>query len=430
MKALLARLWSDLGTIVLALLMAFVIWILGTLEADPFQDKTYSNIPVTIVHQPPDTVLFDTTVEQVAVTVRMRQSVATELKASAFTATLNLSAVRPGVLVSVPISVTSSSNQVRIESVDPAVETIRLESVRTITLPVKIDVQGQVATGYGVAAPLADPDQVTLRGPAPLVEQVVAVQGLVSVTDAREDVVRTVSVVPVDAEGDTVTTGLEWSPNQVNVRVRVFRKVQYKPDVEVVPDLRGQPASGYRLGKPVVQPPRVTLEGPSSALEQIPFVYTEPISIAGGTESLAVQSFLIVPNGIRVVESDFVTVTVEILPILSGRTMTATVQLQGVPPGWIAVPRPSEVDLFLEGPESILSSLTAADVQVVLNLFGYSPGDYRVTPGVNVPEGVTNVSVIPETIEVVISVAPTPTPSTPITVTPGLVLTPTVTATP
>lgn len=430
MKALVERISNDLGTVVLASLMAFVIWILGTLESDPFTDRVFNGIPVTVVGQPPNTVLFDSIAGQVTVTARMRQSLAAELRPSDFAATIDLSSVEPGARVSVPISATSTSDLVRIVNVDPAVSAIHLEAVQSSSLPVEVEIEGQVATGYGVAAPQTDPEQVLVRGAAPLVQQVVGVKALVSVADAREDVVRTVSVVPVDAQGNSLTVDLEWSPDQVDVRVRVFRKVQYKPDVEVVPDLRGQPSAGYRLGRPVVEPPRVTLEGPSTALEETPFIYTEPISIAGRTQSLSVQSFLSVPVGIRVVESDFVTVTVEILPILSGRTMTATVEVRGVPPGWTAILRPSEIDLFVEGPESILADLTPADVQVVLNLFGFAPGEYRVAPDLNVPEGITNVSVIPEKIEVVLALARTPTPSAPPGVGPTAPVTPTVTTRP
>jgi YbbR domain-containing protein len=123
-----------------------------------------------------------------------------------------------------------------------------------------------------------------------------------------------------------------------------------------------------------------------------------------------------------VVGVDFVTVTVELLPIQTSRAMTATVEIRGVSPGWIAIPSPSVVDVILEGPDAILAGMTANDIRVFLDVFGYSLGVHRVEPDVLAPQSVTVVSIIPETIEVAIEVMPLPTPAS--------VTTPTVTTQP
>jgi hypothetical protein len=72
--------------------------------------------------------------------------------------------------------------------------------------------------------------------------------------------------------------------------------------------------------------------------------------------------------------------------------------------------------------------MTSEDLQVVLDVFGLSPGVYRLEPNVTAPEGVVVVSIIPETIEIEIEGEPTPTPT--VTMTPTVTLTPTLTVTP
>ena len=64
--------------------------------------------------------------------------------------------------------------------------------------------------------------------------------------------------------------GLQWTPDAVEVRVIVRRRLGFKPEVEVVPDLRGEPAPGYRLGSVAVDPSTVTLAGVPSVLEELP----------------------------------------------------------------------------------------------------------------------------------------------------------------
>jgi hypothetical protein len=156
----------------------------------------------------------------------------------------------------------------------------------------------------------------------------------------------------------------------------------------------------------------VTLAGPSQVLNDLPgFVETLPISITGATAVLTDRTSLTVPTNVVVVGVDFVTVTVDILPILSSRTMTSVVEIRNLAQGRLATLSPPEVDVILEGPDVLVTEVTPEDVQVFVNLFGLELGIHRVEPVVLAPEGITVVSVIPETIEVEIIIQPTPSPT-------------------
>lgn len=404
------KLVNRLGTIILSLLLATVIWIAATLQNDPFTVKEFLNIPVARINQPAHTVIYEPVAERVNVTVRAPQSVLQGLKADDFRATLNLAEVEPGVRATVPISVTVDNDGVRIELVDPARQTVLLEAIHTITMPVHLQVSGQVAMGYQSVSPVLVPDEVVVQGPAPLMSQVVSVTASVDLRGAKESVTERVAVMPVDAAG-TPVEGVQWTPRQIEVRVEVRRKVGYKPDVEVVPDLRGQPAPGYRLGSVTVGPSTVTLAGLPSVLDSLPgFVETMPISVTDATENLTVRSPLTVPNNVVVVDANYVTVMVEVLPIQSSKAMTATVGIRGIGPGLIATPSPPTVNVILEGPDAVLAELKPGDLQAVVNAFGLTRGLHRLEIDVLAPEGVTVVSVIPETVEVLLEPPPMTTP--------------------
>jgi YbbR domain-containing protein len=411
MRNALRQLLNNLSSIVLALLLAVTVWIAATLQADPFAVREYAAVPVTLLNQPENTVLFEGDAARVNVEARAQQSILAELKASDFVATMDLSDVEPGVSTSIPVSVTCSLEAVRIEAYDPQQETVHLEELSTITMPIEIEVEGQVATGYYPSRPAIDPEEVTLYGPVPNLGNVAYVTGLVNVEGAREDVLENVSITPRDSDGRLVS-GVEWDPDQLEVSIRVRRRVGYKPDVEVVPDVRGDPAPGYRQGSVSVEPSTVTLAGPSQVLNDLPgFVETLPISITGATAVLTDRTSLTVPTNVVVVGVDFVTVTVDILPILSSRTMTSVVEIRNLAQGRLATLSPPEVDVILEGPDVLVTEVTPEDVQVFVNLFGLELGIHRVEPVVLAPEGITVVSVIPETIEVEIIIQPTPSPT-------------------
>jgi YbbR domain-containing protein len=402
------HLLNNLGAVVLALLLAFAVWIAATFQVDPFVVQEFANVPLTPVNQPDDTIFFEPISERVAVAARAPQSVLDDLNVLDFAATIDLSGVEPGESTSVPISVTCSSEAVRIETYDPKQQTVHLEAVRTITRPVDIKVQGEVSTGFRAARPIILPDQVSIHGPKLYLDEVVSVTGSLDIAGTRDSIVEKVSIRPLDADG-RLLSGLQLVPDRVEVRIAVRQRVGYKPDVEVVPDLQVVPADGYRLGSVAIEPSIVTLKGPSSVLRNMPgFIETLPISFTGVTQDLSSQTLLTVPTGVVIVGVNYVTVTVEILPIVSSRTMTKAVEIQGLRQGLLATPSPPVVDVNLEGPAALLAELTTDDIQVLVNLADYTLGAHRIAPDVLAPEGVTVVNVIPETIEVVIELPPTP----------------------
>jgi len=422
MSNTLRQLLNNLGSVILALLLAFAIWIAATLQADPFTREEVANIPITLQHQPASTVLFNQNrvSDRVSVEVRAPQSVLAGLKPSDFIAIMDLAGVQPGTPTPVTVQVTTTQEAIRIEAINPDRQIIHLELERTITMPVQIQVHGQVAIGYQASPPQILPDQVSLFGPEPYLASVVSVTGSIDIEGARQNVSERVALTPLDANGRAVT-GLQLTPKQVEVRVDVRRRVGYKPDVEVIPDLRGKPAAGYRQGIVLIDPSTVTLQGPPSLLDKLPgFVETLPISITDATGNLSLRTALTLPTGIAAVGSNLVTVFVEILPIQSSRTMTGTVEIQGLRSGWLATPSPPAVEVILEGPDPRLAELKPHTLRIVVNLYGYALGVYRIRPEVVVPEGITVLSVIPETIEVEIKPAPVPTPT--LTMTPPPIL--------
>lgn len=397
---------------ILSLLLAFVIWITATLQTDPFVTGEFAGLPIVLVGQPADTLVIEPTAESVTVRVRAPQSVLQTLSPGDFTVTIDLVGVQVGESVPVPVQVEVANEAVRIEAISPVQQAVHLEAVNTLAMSVTIDVQGEAATGYQLGVPTISPDSVAVTGPVSLLEQVAAVSGTVSLKGVRESVAAEVRVAPRDAEGQVVT-GLEWTPEQVEVRANVRKRLGYKPDVTVIPDLRGDPAAGYRQGSVVVEPSTVVLAGLPSVLDQLPaFVMTQPVSVAGATEDMTVRTTVTVPTGITVANVQFVTVTLQILPIESSRIVTSTIEVQGLRSNLLATFSPNVVQVILVGPDPILADLKPGDVRLIVDLFSYTVGVHRVKPIVLAPAEVTVVSVIPETVEVVITseLAPTPTP--------------------
>jgi YbbR domain-containing protein len=456
------RLLNNLGAIILALLLAFVIWVMSTLGRDPFEDKQLFEVPVILVHQPRDIVLLEALPETVSVQVRVRQSVADEIQDSDFQAILDLDQVtidperaKEGVTVTVPISITSNIDDVRISPLEPNEQQVFLAMPQTRRMVVQVDLRGVVAEGYDILGPTVEPAQVEIVGPELFLDEVVAVTAQVDLRGTDQDVVRTVRVLLLDADGNSVAglresvlnadgnwvPGLQVVPEEVTARVNVRSLADFRHDIRVVPDIVGVPGTGYVKGDVSVEPSLVKFKGPSELLDTLPnFVRTEPVPISGTTKTQLWPALLMVPDGVDVVNADyqtvsFVVVTVEIEPILTTLELTGTVEILRVPAEWMATAVPSIVDVTVEGPEVILQELGPEDLRIIVNVSGKGLGVYAFEPQVNVlvsPDLISVLRVAPETILVRLEAIPPPTPTLTITptLTPTLAVTPTSTITP
>ena len=90
------RLLRNLGSFILALLLAVAVWIAATLQSDPFTEREIPNVPITLLNQPADTVFIEPISERVTVTARAPEGVLVDLKVSDFEATMDLSGVQSG----------------------------------------------------------------------------------------------------------------------------------------------------------------------------------------------------------------------------------------------------------------------------------------------------------------------------------------------
>lgn len=111
-------------------------------------------------------------------------------------------------------------------------------------------------------------------------------------------------------------------PNEVSIqeirpnRFEVLLERKAKEDFQIRPRLLGLPAAGYTVGKPKIEPERVEVVGATSLIRDLQWVYTEPISIEGRTETFTGEYQLSLPaSQVWLADPRPVRVTVPILPV-------------------------------------------------------------------------------------------------------------------
>ncbi len=152
--------------------------------------------------------------------------------------------------------------------------------------------------------------EVRLRGAANVVKDITPKQVVTTVdlaNSAPGD--KTVSLTPQNVQAPFGTEVIRINPAQV----RISLEQTVSKAVAVLPATQGQPADGFELGKIMVSPGRVRIQGPESRLRAVNSVSTVPISVAGKHSSLQQSVGLEPPDAqIRIQQQSKVDVRIEI----------------------------------------------------------------------------------------------------------------------
>ncbi len=422
---MLRALISQLFSIIIALLIAIIIWSVATSDENPPAQYYPESLSVQTIDLPDGLVVSQESPTTVKVRLRAPQSSWDQLTTSSFRVLADLQGLSVG-LHQVPVRLQVADPQVSVVSIEPSEIGVRLEQLKTRTLDIHSDILDTVPLGYDAKPPTVTPKQATVSGPAVLVEQVSEVVADVLLRGAKTPFGREVTLIARDAQGNQIN-GLTITPATVTVNVQIEQRVGYK-DVSVKASLKGTVAAGYWVSNIAVNPTTVTIVGSADVLAKIPgYVETQPVDVTGATSDVTKKINLTLPDNVSVLNNDGVSVQVSITPILGGQTVPRKIIVQGLHRGATATVSPAQVDVILSGPLPALQSLSPDDVQVVIDASTLIGGTYQLRPRVPVvPDGLKVQSIVPDTVQVTV-VEPTPTPSP--TLTPTLGATPTLTTT-
>jgi hypothetical protein len=164
-------------------------------------------------------------------------------------------------------------------------------------------------------------------------------------------------------------------------------------------------------------------------VESLPgYVETSALDLTNATDDFESLLDLNLPAGVTAVNDSKVLVQVSIAAIESSLTVSLPVEITGLSPAFIAQVAPATVDLIVTGPVPILSDLKPSNIRITVDLTGFQVGVHQVIPELAfLPPSLQKVSILPTTVEVSITLAPTktPTPRGFIATTPSASVTPT-----
>jgi len=405
----------NIRTLLLALVLGFAVWMSAVTAKDPDETRPPLIVPIEIIGQEPSLVITNDIPVSVEVSLRAPRSVWEQLttQENAVRAILDLSRFSAGEH-DLPIQILISVRPVQIVSANPTTAAVKLEHLAIQTLPVSLSLSGQPAIGYQAGKVTIEPTEVIISGPQSLVDQVARARVFINLEDVRESIEQAIEIQIVD-EQNVPLEGITINPESVHISIPLSQQGGFR-DVAVKVIVHGQQAPGYRLENISVFPPVITVfaEDPELVSELPGVVNTQPLELQDAKQDITTRLALDLPENVTIVGTEgaqTVQVQVAISPIQTSLTLPdQPIKLIGLPDALAAQFLPQTVDVIISGPLPVLEVLTPQDITVTVDVTGLDVGTHQLIPKLETEvENVFEESILPGTVEVILSIPPTPT---------------------
>lgn len=404
----------------LALVLSVTLWARLTLDQNPQRVDVYPTEIQVEAQGLPSTLVVANDLPTVKLRVSAPQESWRFLEPSSFRVVVDLSQAGAG-LAQPDVIVETSDPQVRVLEVTPSKLSVRVEELRTTSVPVQVTLAGSMPFGFRSGDPAVNPPRVEVSGPSSAVERVTAAAVTVRLDEARSTIDRSLKPEPRGANG--VVQGVRVEPQNVTVTLPV-EQIAGSKAVSVVPSVSGQPAPGFWQGPIAVDPATVQIVGDPDVLDRVTVLNTADVSIAGATGEVVRTIAIQRPSGVTLVRDAPATVRVSILPLPGQQLREVPVTVSNVSEGLAAAVTPGVATVSLTGPQPSLLRLGTADVQLLVDATGLSAGTHNLPVQAVIPDGIRADRVLPDQVTVTLTARDSspersPTPISTVTATPG-----------
>lgn len=420
---------DNLGWILISIILASMIWIVATLEDNPIEVEQYQN-PITIEFIQPSSESFSlfrsTTLRSSAfVTVRAPRRSLEDLQRSDLRVYADLSGLSAGThTVELIGEIVDDGPSGRVVEISPA--DITVEIVEVITddnVPLRLDTPGELAPGFQLANEITcTPNTFSVSGPRSIVNSITRGVVRIDLQNSDTSFERRYVIEPRGINDQTLSinerSNIQIEPRTVACNV-VVSAIEGGTELLVgEPNFTGELPEGYIRQDFTIDPPSVFVTGSPEIIDTLSgIVETAEIALDGQTDDFIREVAVILPEGLtaqpatvsvaiavdpRIITREFTSVTVRSINVAPSLSVTSLV--------------PQSVDLTVSGPEPIVTELTLEDFRVFVDLQGRGSGTYSELPlstevlrSVNL--GTLTITTQPQSVNVVIALPPTPTPS-------------------
>jgi len=386
---------KNLSIKLFSLALAVFLWMYVGNQDNPLTEQTFT-VPLEVRDLSPALVISDSPTF-VKVRIEGKRQELSTITTREIHAFLEMASVEAGMhLVDINVSVPAKT---RLISVSPTSININVETVAFAQVPVVVSYSDdRPAEGFMALPAVLSPTQVEISGPQDKLKDIKQVFVSVSLKGSSVSYRQKLPAQVADSGGNSLSGLVTISPQEIDVLVPVIPELPAKTVAIRVP-VKGEPAEGFEVERVVIEPQVMTVYGEFPSLDPIDSLETDAVDIMGADKNISAKVNLQIPAGITLVDSTEVMAVVRISRIADKTFADLPVDIQGAA-GLTASAAPSSVTLTVQGPESVLNTLTAATIKVYVDVAGLAAGSYQRPVQVTLPAGVSQRSLQPAAVTV------------------------------
>jgi YbbR domain-containing protein len=379
---------------VIAFVFAMLLWGYVLTDQKPMREKEVTNVSTS----------FDGEAELIAqgycvrgdrseiledVTVNVRTQITNYayVTPSSIVASISLRNISEAREYDLPIQAIVTSSLGVVQSIAPASVTVEVDTLVTKTIPITTTFSGELPEGYWADMDaLSTTARLDITGPKTDISTITHGECVVDLTDRTGTIYSTFDVTFYDKNNRVVSSDIIIGTLPTStVRLPIYPMKNVPIDVESSLVGADNLAANHEIIKAVATPATVRLVGDPAVLDKIDKIALEPIAINGLDSTMTVSGELIVPDGVRMLDSTTVSVLLEVREMVITQTFEQLeIQVHGRQGrGNVTLSIPA-ADLTVEGRYSLVSMLSRSDVQLFVDVTGLTPGVYKLPVSVMV----------------------------------------------
>ena len=408
---ILKTLTKNLGFKILAVVFAFILWLVVYNTDDPTITVSYTtNVTVENASTVTDMnkcyeVLNGTNTVSFAVTAK--RSVLNKLEDTDFTAVADMNRMivnEDGDKANVPIEITSkrSNSSLKYNGKNKYLE-VSLEDLMKRRFIITADTSGKVADGYALGeVTVTNPNVLNVSGPASIVNKIDSVVATIDVDGMSMNLSDNVIPALYDADGQEIdTTKLKLS----NTTVTIFAKILSVKEIPLVFSTSGVPYGDNRVVEISSKPETIKVKGSSTTLNPLSSLNIpgDVLNVSGASEDITttidISEYL--PDGVELVNASVtVTVRIEAYELKKFNLSTSQINVNGLDSNYDLSFDQSTVAVTVSGLKNDLNKLNTRQLSASIDVTDLGVGTHQVNLDLNLDEDNYAYQTITVTIEI------------------------------
>lgn len=244
-------------------------------------------------------------------------------------------------------------------------------------------------SGYYVAPPIFNPQNVKVSGPKSLVDRVYAVLAEGSEDNISDTLVKSYHLECIDEDGKVIDE-VDISQETVIATIEVNEGKSIPIKINTIGNLK----DNIKLKSIESSTTQVGISGSKEILDNIHEIETEPIDLSNIESYTELNVKLVIPEGVQIYQGQETTTIKITVDKVESKEITVGFTFINVPTGVTVVSSVQEINVELTGYKEDIDKITSDNIKVELDVSNYNEeGTFSETPTVTLLVENTGISV-------------------------------------